>query len=84
MIRTWLILACIAAVIQIILAFKKLPQIVGFVIPIFFLGFAIYAWCDLSKIGMDTLTKLSFMIPPVFLSCIFEIFYWRRRWRERE
>ena len=82
-IRTWIILAIISSVIQIILALKKASHWAGMLLPAAFLAFAIYAWADLSSVGIIAGVLLSFMIPPVFLGCLFEMIYWRTRWKER-
>lgn len=83
-IRTWIILAVISAFIQIFLALKKTPHWVGMLLPAAFLAFAIYAWADLFWIGIPVGKLLAFMIPPIFLACLFEMVYWRTRWKERQ
>lgn len=83
-IKTWIILAVISAVIQIFLAFKKVPHWAGMLLPAAFLAFAVYAWADLSSVGIIAGVLLSFMIPPVFLGSLFEMIYWRTRWKEAQ
>lgn len=83
-IRTWIILAVISAFIQIFLALKKTPHWVGMLLPAAFLAFAIYAWADLFWVGIPVGKLLAFMIPPIFLACLFEMVYWRTRWKERQ
>lgn len=82
-IKTWILLTIFSTLIQYILAIKKTPHFIGFFLPAGFLLFAIYAWFDLSKVGLSMGILLSFMIPPVFLSCIFELIYWKSQWKER-
>ena len=72
-IKTWIILAVISAFIQIVLALKKMPHWVGMLLPAAFLAFAIYAWADLFWVGIWVGTLLAFMIPPIFLACLFDI-----------
>lgn len=65
-IKTWILLTIFSTLIQYILAIKKTPHFIGFFLPAGFLLFAIYAWFDLSKVGLSMGILLSFMIPPVF------------------
>ena len=43
-IKTWLFLTIIGAILQICFAIKKFPLFVGLCIPIAFFGFTLYAW----------------------------------------
>ncbi len=83
-IKTWIILAVLSALIQIFLALKKTPHWAGMLLPAAFLAFAIYAWADLFWVGIPVGQLLAFMIPPIFLACLFEMVYWRTRWKERQ
>ena len=83
-IKTWIILAVISAFIQIVLARKKMPHWAGMLLPAAFLAFAIDSWADLFWVGIPVGKLLAFMIPPIFLSCLFEMVYWRTRWKERQ
>ena len=68
-IKTWIILAVISAFIQIVLARKKMPHWAGMLLPAAFLAFAIDSWADLFWVG---------------IACLFEMVYWRTRWKERQ
>ena len=83
-IKTWIILATISALIQIFLAWRKMPHWIGMLLLAAFLAFAIYAWADLFWVGIWVGILLAFMIPPIFLDCLFEMVYWRTRWKERQ
>jgi hypothetical protein len=39
---------------------------------------------DLFWVGIPVGKLLAFMIPPIFLACLFEMVYWRTRWKERQ
>ncbi|HBA69663.1 MAG TPA: hypothetical protein DCZ40_09960 [Lachnospiraceae bacterium] len=82
-IKTWIVLAVIAAAIQFFLAIKKKPHWIGMLLPMAFFAFAVYAWADLASVGIGIGVLLSFMIPPAFLGCWFELFFWRTKWKER-
>lgn len=80
---TWIALAIISSLVQIFLAYKKVSHLVGLVLPAAFLIFAIYAMVTLSRIGIFLTVLMAFMIPPIFLVSLFELVYWRQRWKEK-
>ena len=64
--------------------FSRPPHRPAALMPPLRLAFAIYAWADLFWVGIWVGTLLAFMIPPIFLACLFEMVYWRTRWKERQ
>ena len=82
-IKIWITLSVVSAIIQSILAKKRVSHIKGFVLPFIFLMFGIYAWIDLRNIGIDISILAAFQIPPLFLGILFELIYWRTAWNAR-
>lgn len=82
-ITTWLLLALLAACVQVALAVRKANHVIGMLLPAGFLFFGVYAFSHLLAVGIGVNVLLAFMIPPVFLMSLFELVYWRRRFRER-
>lgn len=76
-IKIWLGLAVIAAVIQGILARKKVFHIKGLILPVLFLLFGIYAWIDLGDVGIGITIRAAFLLPALILLGVFEIVYWK-------
>ena len=81
-IKTWLYQTIIRAKLQICFAIKKFPLFVGLCIPIAFFGFTLYAWFTITA-PLSFLTMVSFALPPFFLLGLYELLYWRQRWKER-
>lgn len=81
-IKIWIGLGIVSAIIEMILAKKRVSHVKGLILPFLFLLFGIYAWVDLSNIGIQTSILLAFQIPPIFLEALFELIYWKTAWEE--
>lgn len=76
-IKIWLGMAIISAVVQWGMARKKVSHIKGFILPLLFFLFGIYAWIDLSHPYIEKTIRLAFFIPAFLLYGVFEMVYWR-------
>lgn len=83
-IKIWIVLSVMAFFIQFWLGMKGANLIEGSIFPIIFGAFGIYAWWDLSKIGIDEMTMLAFMIPSILLIGEYELLYWYQRFIRME
>lgn len=81
-IKIWIGLAIISAIIQSVLAKKRVPHIKGMILPFLFLVFGIYAWIDLSDVGIQVSILAAFQMLPIFLGALFELIYWKTAWKE--
>lgn len=81
-IESWLIFTAIASVIQFICGMKRVSRLFAMILPICFWCFAIYAWWDLSKVGIDQMMLLAFIIPPIWLESVYELMYWRQCYKK--
>lgn len=82
-IKIWIGLSVMSAIVQSILAKKRVSHIKGLILPFLFLMFGFYAWIDLGNIGIDISILAAFQIPPLFLGMLFELIYWRTALKER-
>lgn len=76
-IKIWLGLAVISAVVQWSMARKKVSHVKGLILPMVFFIFGIYVWIDLSHPYIEKTIRLAFFIPALFLYAVFEMVYWR-------
>ncbi len=83
MIKAWMLLTVLAACVQAAFGVKKINHLAGMILPAGFLAFGIYAFSQLLKVGIEVNVLLAFMIPPVFLASLFELTYWRSRFKEQ-
>lgn len=77
-IKVWIVLSIVAFIVQFLIGMRGANLLTGSILPFIFGIFGIYAWWDLSKIGIDEMTKLAFMIPAVMLISEYELLYWHR------
>ena len=78
--KTWALCALAATAVQIVLA-MKCRWYWGLILPACFGAFTIYAWEDLMSIGIQFSVLAALAIPPIWLVSIFDVFYWRRKWK---
>lgn len=82
-IKTWALCALLATAVQIFLAVKcKWPW--GLLLPACFSVFTIYAWLDLTRNGIPFAVLITLAIPPIWLLSIFDVVYWRRKWKGKQ
>lgn len=79
--KTWGLCALIATAVQIVLA-RKCRWYWGLILPACFAVFMVYAWVDLVEIGIPFSVLATVAIPPIWLVAIFDVFYWRGKWKE--
>lgn len=80
--KIFFLLAFIASWIQIYLATKKMPHYIGAILPFIFGAIGFGFMFELITVGIFMQILAAYMIPSIFLFCLFELTYWRCCWEK--